>query len=194
VKVLIAGGAGFLGSTVASACLDAGITPIILDNLSTGRVEFTQDRIFYLGDIADGPLLDKIFSDHPDIAAVVHMAAMIVVPDSVAHPLRYYRENVARTVDFVDHVVRNGCPRFVFSSSAAIYRPGDDLSVDESSPLDPQSPYARTKAMVEEFWPTAPWPTTSKCCRCGTSTRSGPIRSSVPACSCRARPTCWASC
>jgi len=151
VKVLIAGGAGFLGSTVASACLDAGITPVILDNLSTGRIEFTQDRIFYPGDIADGPLLDKIFSDHPDIAAVVHMAAMIVVPDSVAHPLRYYRENVARTVDFVDHVIRNGCPRFLFSSSAAIYRPGDDLAVDENSALDPQSPYARTKVMVEEL-------------------------------------------
>jgi UDP-glucose 4-epimerase len=149
VKVLIAGGAGFIGSTVASACLDAGITPVIVDNLSTGRIEFTRDRIFYQGDIADGPLIDKVFADHPDIAAVVHMAAMIVVPDSVAQPLRYYRENVARTVDFTDHVVRNGCTRFLFSSSAAIYRPGDDLSVDENSALDPQSPYARTKVFVE---------------------------------------------
>jgi len=151
VKVLLAGGAGFIGSTVASACLDSGITPVILDNLTTGRAEFVRDRIFYQGDIADGALVDKIFGDHPDITAVVHLAAMIVVPDSVAEPLRYYRENVARTIEFTEHVVRNRCPRLLFSSSAAIYRPGDDLSVDEDSPLDPLNPYARSKVMVEQM-------------------------------------------
>src|SRR5262249_29986738 len=63
-KVLITGGAGFIGSTVASACLDAGLTPVVLDNLSTGRREFTEGRIFYEGDIADPALLDKIFTEH----------------------------------------------------------------------------------------------------------------------------------
>jgi UDP-glucose 4-epimerase len=151
VKVLLAGGAGFIGSTVASACLDSGITPVILDNLTTGRAEFVRDRIFYQGDIADGAVVDKIFGDHPDIAAVVHLAAMIVVPDSVVDPLSYYRENVARTIEFTEHIVRNGCPRLLFSSSAAIYRAGEDLSVDEDSPLDPLNPYARTKVMVEQM-------------------------------------------
>ncbi|MDQ1396019.1 MAG: UDP-glucose 4-epimerase, partial [Acidimicrobiaceae bacterium] len=75
VKVLIAGGAGFIGSTIASACLDNGMTPVILDNLATGRAEFARDRIFYQGDIADGPLIDKIFTEHPEITAVVHAAA-----------------------------------------------------------------------------------------------------------------------
>ncbi len=150
MKVLIAGGAGFIGSTVASACLDAGITPVILDNLSTGRAEFTQGRAFYQGDIADGALLDKIFSDHPDIDAVVHAAALIVVPESVALPLRYYRENVAKSVDFIEHVLRHGCTRYLFSSSAAIYAPGADLSVDEASALAPSSPYARSKVMMEQ--------------------------------------------
>ncbi|MDG4766990.1 UDP-glucose 4-epimerase GalE [Solwaraspora sp. WMMD406] len=149
MKVLIAGGAGFIGSTIASACLDAGIVPVVLDNLSTGRVEFTRDRIFYHGDIADGALIDRIFADHPQIEAVVHAAALIVVPESVARPLRYYRENVAKSIDFVDHLLRNGAQRYLFSSSAAIYRPGTDFSVDESSPLEPTSPYARTKAMME---------------------------------------------
>lgn len=149
VKVLIAGGAGFIGSTVASACLDDGIVPVVLDNLTTGRAEFVRDRIFYRGDIADGPLLDKIFTEHPDIAAVVHAAASIVVPESVREPLRYYRENVAKSVDFVEHVLRNGCTRYLFSSSAAVYRPGEDLAVDETSPLEPHSPYARTKVMME---------------------------------------------
>lgn len=150
MKVLIAGGAGYIGSTVASACLDAGITPVVLDNLVTGRVEFTRDRIFYQGDIADGPLIDKIFADHPEIAAVVHAAAVIVVPESVAQPLRYYRENVAKSIDFIDHVIRNGCTRYLFSSSAAIYEPGADLSVDESSAVRPLSPYGQTKAMMEQ--------------------------------------------
>jgi UDP-glucose 4-epimerase len=149
MKVLIAGGAGFIGSTVASACLDHGITPVILDNLVTGRAEFVTDRIFYLGDIADGPLIDKIFAEHPDIAAVVHAAAVIVVPESVAEPLRYYRENVAKSVDFIEHVVRNRCTRYLFSSSAAIYAPGPDFSVDETSGLAPGSPYARTKVVME---------------------------------------------
>jgi UDP-glucose 4-epimerase len=149
VKVLIAGGAGFIGSTVASACLDAGITPVILDNLSTGRAEFAGDRLFYQGDIADGPLIDQIFADHPDISAVVHAAAAIVVPESVEQPLRYYRENVAKSIDFIDHILRNGCERYLFSSSAAIYAPGEDFAVDEASPLDPGSPYARTKVVME---------------------------------------------
>jgi UDP-glucose 4-epimerase len=151
VKVLIAGGAGFIGSTIASACLDNGMTPVILDNLSTGRAEFARDRIFYQGDIADGPLIDKIFTEHPEITAVVHAAAAIVVPESVEQPLRYYRENVAKSVEFIDHVVRNGCGRYLFSSSAAIYRPGEDFSVDENSPLQPLSPYARTKMVMEHL-------------------------------------------
>lgn len=149
MKVLIAGGAGYIGSTVASACLDAGITPVILDNLVTGRVEFTQGRIFYEGDIADGALLDKIFGEHPDIDAVVHAAALIVVPESVTTPLRYYRENVAKSIDFIEHVLRNGCHRYLFSSSAAIYRPAEDFSVDEDSPVEATSPYGRTKAVME---------------------------------------------
>ena len=151
MKVLIAGGAGFIGSTIASACLDNGMTPVILDNLSTGRAEFARDRIFYQGDIADGPLIDKIFTEHPEITAVVHAAAAIVVPESVEQPLRYYRENVAKSVEFIDHVVRNGCGRYLFSSSAAIYRPGEDFSVDENSPLQPLSPYARTKMVMEHL-------------------------------------------
>jgi UDP-glucose 4-epimerase len=151
MKVLIAGGAGFIGSTVASACLDNGLTPVVLDNLSTGRAEFVQDRIFYQGDIADGHLIDRIFADHPDIEAAVHAAALIVVPESVEQPLRYYRENVAKSVDLVDHLVRNGCGKLLFSSSASIYRPGEDFSVDENAALSPLSPYARSKAVTESI-------------------------------------------
>jgi UDP-glucose 4-epimerase len=160
MKVLIAGGAGFIGSTVASACLDAGISPVILDSLVTGRREFTAGRPFYEGDIADGPLVDRVFAEHPDIDAVIHCAALIVVPDSVADPVGYYRANVVNSLDFLTHLLRNGCQRLIFSSSAAIYRPGTDLTVDEDSPVDPQSPYARTKAVCEAMFAdiAAAWP------------------------------------
>lgn len=149
MKVLVTGGAGYIGSTIASACLDAGIIPVILDNLITGRREFVAGREFYLGDIADGRLIDRIFSEHSDIEAVIHCAALIVVPDSVADPVGYYRSNVAKSLEFAAHLLRNGCERMIFSSSASIYRAGPDLTVDESSPIDPQSPYSRTKAVCE---------------------------------------------
>lgn len=151
MKILIAGGAGFIGSTIASAAIDAGHQPIILDNLVTGRPEFCAGRIFYPGDIADGDLVDRIFAEHPDIVAAIHCAALIVVPESVAQPIRYYRENVSKTVDFVARLVTNGVRRLVFSSSASIYEPGPDFSVDEDSAIRPLSPYARTKAVVEQI-------------------------------------------
>ena len=152
MKVLIAGGAGYIGSTIASACADAGIVPVILDSVVTGRREFAVGRAFYQGDIADGPLVDRIFAEHPDIGAVVHCAALIVVPDSVADPIGYYRANVVKSLEFVAHLLRNGCRRLIFSSSAAIYKAGEDLTVDEDSAIDPQSPYARTKAVCEAMF------------------------------------------
>src|SRR5690606_18318559 len=151
VKVLISGGAGFIGSTVASACLDNGIEPVILDNLVTGRREFTQGRHFYQGDIADGDLVDRIFAEHPEIEATVHCAALIVVPESVTDPLRYWHDNVGKTIQFVGHLLRNGRPRLLFSSTAAMYGVGEDFAVDEDSALAPASPYARTKVAVEQM-------------------------------------------
>ncbi|WP_326647625.1 UDP-glucose 4-epimerase GalE [Streptomyces sp. NBC_01750] len=152
MKVLIAGGAGYIGSTIASVCADAGIVPVILDSLVTGRREFAAGREFYEGDIADGLLIDRIFTEHPDIAAVVHCAALIVVPDSVDDPVGYYQANVTKSLEFVAHLLRNRCERMVFSSSASIYRANDDLTVDEDSAIDPQSPYARTKAVCEAMF------------------------------------------
>jgi UDP-glucose 4-epimerase len=149
VKVLITGGAGFIGSTVASACEDAGITPVILDSLVTGQRQFGRGRHFYEGDIADGAVLDDIFSAHPDIAVVVHCAALIVVPESALDPVRYYEANVAKSLELVRHLLRHGCSRLLFSSTGAFYQPGPDGGVNEDSPIAPESPYARTKAVCE---------------------------------------------
>jgi UDP-glucose 4-epimerase len=151
VKVLITGGAGYIGSTVGSVCHDAGITPVILDNLVTGRHFLAAGRPFYRGDIADAPLVDRIFAEHPDIGAVVHCAALTSVPESVAHPARYYEENVAKTLRLVEHCVRNGGKRFIFSSSAAVYENTAQGPVDEAAAVQPQSPYGRSKLMTERM-------------------------------------------
>ncbi|KLN70651.1 UDP-glucose 4-epimerase, partial [Rhodococcus erythropolis] len=149
MKVLITGGAGFIGSTVASKCVDAGIDVVILDNLLTGRAEFAHRFPFYCGDIADEKLLDKVFADHSDIDATVHCAALIVVGDSVSSPARYYENNVSKSLTLVSSVLRNGCERFLFSSSAAVYAPSDGGCVDERWGIAPQSPYAHSKAQFE---------------------------------------------
>lgn len=148
MKVLITGGAGYIGATIASACLDAGHEVVILDDLSTGRREYAEGREFVHGDVGDTALLDRVLGDG-SIDAVVHCAASIIVPESVADPLGYYRNNVAKSIDLADALVRHGVRRVVFSSSASVYAPTHDFLVTEDSPLGPGSPYARTKAMME---------------------------------------------
>ena len=148
MKILITGGAGYIGSTVGSACEEAGHEVVVLDDLSAGCREFVRDRTFYEGDIADQDLLDRVFSEN-QIDAVVHCAAKIVVPDSVDEPLPYYGNNVGKTVALLKGMERNGVHRILFSSSASIYATDEEFKVTEESALDPGSPYATTKFMVE---------------------------------------------
>jgi UDP-glucose 4-epimerase len=149
MKVLVTGGAGYIGSATAKALDLAGHTPVILDSLLTGPRAFVRDRIFYEGDIADRELLSRIVEEHPDIECTIHLAARVVVPESVEKPYQYYRDNVAKSLELFDELIRLEKPRVVFSSSASLYARVDDFEVDEASPLDPPSPYARTKQVME---------------------------------------------
>ena len=149
VKILITGGAGYIGSTVASCLLDNGHTPVLLDSLVVGQRAFTEGRIFYEGDIADRSLLERILSEHPDIYATIHCAALIVVPESVAQPYRYYHENVGKSLELFKNLEELGQTRVVFSSSASLYDAVPGFKVTEASPLKPSSPYARSKYMME---------------------------------------------
>lgn len=150
MKVLVTGGAGYLGSITAKALEQAGHTPVILDSLLVGRAEYVKDRIFYHGDIADRSLLQRIVAEHPDLDATIHMAARIVVPESVEVPYEYYRDNVAKSLELFDELVALGKPRLVFSSTASMYALQPGFEVREDDPVEPTSPYARTKRMMEQ--------------------------------------------
>ncbi|MDQ3485169.1 MAG: UDP-glucose 4-epimerase GalE, partial [Actinomycetota bacterium] len=150
MKVLVTGGAGYIGSITAKALEEAGHTPVILDSLLSGPRAFVRNRIFYEGDIADRTLVRRVVHDHPDIEATIHMAARIVVPESVQLPYEYYRDNVAKSLELFDELVALDRPRVLFSSSASLYAVKDDFEVTEDDPLAPSSPYARTKHMMEQ--------------------------------------------
>lgn len=149
MKVLVTGGAGYIGSTTAKALEEAGHTPVILDSLLAGPRAFVRDRIFYEGDIADRVLLRRIVDEHPEIEATIHMAARIVVPESVELPYEYYRDNVAKSLELFDELAALGRTRVLFSSTGSMYAAVPGFQCDEESPVDPPSPYSRTKRMME---------------------------------------------
>lgn len=149
MKVLITGGAGYIGSTIASCLLDRGHIPVILDSLVKGRREFVAGRSFYQGDVADRALLEKVVHDHPEIEQLIHCAALIVVPESVEKPYLYYRENVSKSVELFHALQELGIRKVIFSSSASIYGACEQFQVDENGDLEAHCPYAYTKIAVE---------------------------------------------
>ncbi len=151
MKVLITGGAGYIGSTIGTACIEAGHEVVLLDDLSTGLRTFGADRNLFEGDIADPDVLGRLLERHPDIDAVVHCAARTVVPESVSDPLGYYHANVGKTIVLLQQLCDAGIDRVVFSSSAAVYAGEGGGGVDETAAVAPGSPYATTKAMVEQI-------------------------------------------
>jgi UDP-glucose 4-epimerase len=149
MKVLVTGGAGYIGSITAKALESAGHTPVVLDSLLSGPRAFVGDRPFYEGDVADRALLSRIVSEHPDIGCTIHMAARIIVPESVERPYEYYRDNASKSLELFDELTSLGKPRVLSSSSASLYAPAENFEVTESSPVAPASPYARTKWVME---------------------------------------------
>ncbi|XTZ20505.1 MAG: UDP-glucose 4-epimerase GalE [cyanobacterium endosymbiont of Rhopalodia fuxianensis] len=151
--ILVTGGAGYIGSHVVLALQESGYNVIILDNLSAGHPEFVEDVLqveLIVGDMNDRPLLDELFARH-DIAAVMHFAAYIAVGESVANPGRYYRNNVVGTLTLLEAMLAANIKRFVFSSTCAIYGMSQQIPMMENHPQDPLSPYAVSKAMIEQI-------------------------------------------
>ena len=194
MKVLVTGGAGYIGSVTATALEAAGHTPVILDSLLSGPEAFVAGRIFYRGDIADRELLTRIVADHPDLDCTIHMAARVVVGESVALPYLYYRDNVAKSLELFDQLTVLGKPRVVFSSSASVYAAVEGFEVFEDSPTAADLP-VRADQADDGAWCwriSPPAPTCGRWC-CATSTRSAPIPSCGTGSTCGSPATCWAS-
>lgn len=150
MAVLVTGGAGYIGSHMTWALLDAHEDVVVLDRLSTGfRWAVPSEARFYRGDVGDKVLLARIF-DENSIDAVVHFAGSAIVPESVANPLAYYENNTANTRTLIEAGVKAGVGRFVFSSTAAVYGSQDgEGPVRETAALHPESPYGLSKLMAE---------------------------------------------
>lgn len=149
MSVLVTGGAGYIGSHMVLALLDAGERVVVLDNLSTGfRWAVPVGVTLIEGDFGDEPLVAEILRTH-EVDAVAHFAAKIVVPDSVADPLGYYLNNTAKARSLIASVVAAGVRHFIFSSTAAVYGEPPVSAVAEDVALAPINPYGRSKLMVE---------------------------------------------
>ena len=149
MAVLVTGGAGYIGSHMVLNLADAGETVVVLDNLVTGFDWAIDGRaLFETGNAGDVELVLKLIERH-GITEIVHFAGSIVVPESVTNPLKYYANNTATSRNLIEAAVRGGVKHFIFSSTAAVYGMTGLAPVIETTPLNPMSPYGRSKLMTE---------------------------------------------
>jgi UDP-glucose 4-epimerase len=150
MKIFVTGGAGYVGSHVVKALGNDGHDLMVYDNLSTGHGWAVLHGRLVRGDLADRALLEKVIREfRPD--AVVHFAASIQVEESVREPLKYYRNNVANTLNLLDVMLKHGVDKLIYSSTAAVYGIPERIPVVESAPLRPINPYGASKVMGEKI-------------------------------------------
>jgi UDP-glucose-4-epimerase GalE len=150
MKILVTGGAGYIGSHMCKYLYRHGYEPVVLDNLSRGHRQAVKWGDFYQGNIDDRALLDKIFLSH-DISAVMHFAGFINVGESVVNPNIYYVNNVSATITLLEAMIAYRIDKFVFSSSCAVYGEPNEIPIPENHPTDPVNPYGWSKLMVEKI-------------------------------------------
>lgn len=158
MKILVTGGAGYIGSHTCVELLNENYDVVVLDNLSNSSEESLhrvrkitgKDLVFHQADLLDKPALEKIFKDH-EIHAVIHFAGLKAVGESVAIPLRYFHNNITGTLNLLEAMGDAGVKNIVFSSSATVYGDPASLPIREDFPLSVTNPYGRTKLMIEEI-------------------------------------------
>jgi len=148
MRILVTGGAGYIGSHAVKALGKAGHEICVFDNLSTGHEWAVLSGKLVRGDLEDRSAIDRVIRDFsPD--AVMHFAAYIQVEESVREPLKYYRNNMANTLNLLEVLRANGVGNFVYSSTAAVYGIPEKIPVSEDAPMSPINPYGMTKVMIE---------------------------------------------
>ena len=160
MSILITGGTGFIGSHTVVELIQAGETPIIVDNLCNSK-EIVLDRIetitgkrpkFYKADLCDAEALDKVFSENPNIESVIHFAGLKAVGESVSIPATYYYNNLVSTLNLCEAMKKHGVKIIVFSSSATVYGDPAEIPIKETTPLGKTTnPYGETKQMIERI-------------------------------------------
>ncbi|MHC4437793.1 MAG: NAD-dependent epimerase/dehydratase family protein, partial [Planctomycetota bacterium] len=150
MRVLVCGGAGYIGSNMTAMLAAEGHEPVVFDNLSKGHKSAIGETEFVEGDLADSRLLVETLEKY-GIEAVMHFAAFIEVAESFQAPLRYYRNNFCCTENLLTAMETAGVEKFVFSSTAAVYGIPDKIPITEDSPAEPINPYGQTKLAVEKM-------------------------------------------
>jgi len=150
MHVLVAGGAGFIGSVTVEELLDAGHHVTVFDDLSAGHRRAVDERAdLFIGSTSDAAALDTVLSH--DVDAVVNFSAFIAVGESMSEPGKYFANNVAHTITLLNAMLRNDVRPFVFSSTAAVFGEPRYVPIDEAHPLDPVNPYGQSKLIVEQM-------------------------------------------
>jgi UDP-glucose 4-epimerase len=149
MTILVTGGAGYIGSHMVHALVDAGESVIVLDNLSTGFSWAVPKAVpLVVGETGDQNRVAALIAEH-DVEAIIHFAASIVVPDSVADPLGYYRNNTVNSRALIETAIKSGVRHFIFSSTAAVYGNPLRTPINENDVTVPMSPYGSSKLMTE---------------------------------------------
>jgi UDP-glucose 4-epimerase len=148
-EILVTGGAGYIGSHVVKMLAGRGYTPVVYDSLENGHRDFVSEYELVQGDIGDYETLAALFKKRR-IECVMNFASYIAVGESVQNPLKYYRNNVAKTLELFRAMNDHGVKRFIFSSTAAVYGYPEAVPIREESPLCPINPYGRTKHIIEQ--------------------------------------------
>ena len=151
MAILVAGGAGYIGSHMVKDLVEHGQEVVVADNLSTGhRDAINPNAKFYEGDIRDRKFLDKIF-DNEDIEALVHFAAFSIVPESMSKPLKYFDNNTGGMITLLEAMRDHNIKYIVFSSTAATYGVPEHMPIKETDPQNPINPYGLSKLMMEKM-------------------------------------------
>ncbi len=159
MKILLTGGAGYIGSHTLIELLSFRYTPIVVDNLSNSSKKSLHrikeltgyDTVFYQVDIRDQTKLNAVFQTHQDIDAVIHFAGLKAVGESVEKPLHYFDNNINGTLSLLQVMSDFNCKKLVFSSSATVYGEPTSVPIKEHFPTSVTNPYGRTKLMIEEI-------------------------------------------
>ena len=150
MKVLVTGGAGYIGSAIAHYMVDRGVNVHVIDNLSTGSEKLLPEKVkFYKLDIGKEDAITKIIKNFsPDI--IIHLAAFVEVEESVINPMKYYENNVLKSISFFKSCINANATKIIFSSTAAVYGDLDGKLFSENDEKNPSSPYGKTKLITEQ--------------------------------------------